>query len=72
MNIRIVGSNQTEVGTNVGIVFFSYNTPVAAKINGICYRTEKYFSNTTSKHINKWLEGRKAETRPQEFFYSLQ
>lgn len=44
------------------VVFFSYRTPVAAKIpNGVhggfrYLRTTKGYSVTTTKHINKWLE----------------
>lgn len=43
------------------IVFFSYSTPVAAKItNGEggwnYYRTSESYSPTTTKHINKWLK----------------
>jgi hypothetical protein len=31
--------------------YFSYKTLVAAKVNGRCVRTEKKWSNTTSKHL---------------------
>lgn len=41
------------------VVFFSYKTPVAAKVpnsNGFTYlRTNKNYSITTTKHINSWL-----------------
>lgn len=37
-------------------VLFSYETPVAFFKSGVGFRkTEKYHSNTTSKHINQWL-----------------
>ncbi len=71
MSIRPIAANQTEVSTSKAIVFFSYRTPVAAKVNGVPYRTEKFWSTTTSRHINKWLDRRTVETRPQAFFDSL-
>jgi len=53
-------------------VLFSYNTPVACCISGRgWFRTSKKWSVTTSKHINQWLDGAKAEERPQEFFDEL-
>ena len=37
-------------------VFFSYKTPVAAYDPEMGYiKTSKYWSNTTSRHINYWL-----------------
>lgn len=71
MQIETIGPNQTKIITNTGCIFFSYNTPVAARIDGKYYRTEERFSNTTSKHINKFLNGREAELRPQSFFTGL-
>ena len=80
MNLKPIASNMTEVTTNDCTILFSYSTPVACLINGKTgdqsakcgfYRTEKRWSVTTSKHINKWLNGAIAETRPQSFFDSL-
>lgn len=72
MKLRQIGPNQTEVILSPDkVVFFSYETPVAAIIDGKFYRTSKRFSVTTSKHINRWLDGRKAEEKPQSFFDSL-
>lgn len=57
MKIRPAGSNMTEVELTTGTtVLFSYKTPVAAFVPGTgIVRTEKFFSQTTSKHINKWI-----------------
>lgn len=57
MNLRQLGSNKTEVTFTDGTtVFFSYETPVAFRdTEGNYYRTEKFYSVTTSKHINQWL-----------------
>ena len=59
MQLKRLGSNQTEVSLNNGTkVFFSYDTPVAAQLPDYEYvRTATKWSVTTSKHINKWLEG---------------
>ena len=56
MNIKQVGSNQTELHLDNGnIVFFSYETPVAAYTETLGYiKTDKRYSVTTTKHVNKW------------------
>jgi len=66
-----IGSNMTEINANGNSVLFSYRTPVAANVGGKFYRTEKSWSVTTSKHISKWLEGAKAELKPQAWFDDL-
>lgn len=73
MNLKPIGSNQTEVELNSEVtVLFSYRTPVACCIQGEgWYRTEESHSKTTSRHINKWLDGVKATARPQAFFDNL-
>lgn len=62
MKLRPIASNQNEITTTDYIVLFSYETPVAAehRSSGKCYRTAKKWSQTTSRHINSWLEGREA------------
>ncbi len=61
MTLNPIAPNMTELvlGTDT-LVLFSYKTPVAAryttpdgKIKFI--RTNKLWSKTTSRHINKWL-----------------
>ena len=59
MNLTPIAANQTVLSfTNGAQVFFSYKTPVAAycPLRGYI-RTEKFWSSTTSRHINKWLKG---------------
>lgn len=72
MKLAKLGNNETEVQINNDVtVFFSYNTPVAAHISGEgYYRTSKKWSVTTSKHINKWIDGPAVE-RDQSFFDTL-
>jgi hypothetical protein len=73
MKLRPIASNMTEVHTNKAIILFSYSTPVACCMNDGTgfYRTNHSFSVTTSKHINKWLDGANAQEREQSFFDSL-
>jgi hypothetical protein len=63
MYLRKLGPTKLEIETITGnIVFYSYNTPVAACLSdgrGFI-RTNKRYSVTTSKHINQWLNGAKA------------
>tara|TARA_B100000405_G_scaffold221127_1_gene157074 strand:- start:35 stop:277 length:243 start_codon:yes stop_codon:yes gene_type:complete len=57
MILRQIGSNQTELSlTNGNSIFFSYETPVAGyhSEDGF-FRTETYYSKTTSRHINQYL-----------------
>ncbi len=72
MKLKKVGSNMTEISAGDMTVLFSYDTPVACNIAGDgWYRTEKKWSKTTSRHINKWLNGITAAEKPQEFFDKL-
>ena len=73
MQLNKLGTNQTEITLADGHkVFFSYNTPVACQTPDYeYYRTERKWSVTTSRHINKWLEGVNATTMPQDFFNTL-
>ena len=59
MKLTPIAANQTEVSINDGTqIFFSYRTPVAAYLPSKGYvRTERFWSKTTSRHINKWLQG---------------
>ncbi len=53
MKIEKVASNLTKVINGDKEVYFSYATPVAVKVKGVFMFTEKKFSVTTSRHINK-------------------
>ena len=66
MKLYQKGSNMTELDLGFAQVFFSYETPVAARLtDGTLVRTDQWYSATTSKHINKWLEGCEALTVSQ-------
>lgn len=71
MKLRNVGSNMTEVLVNGYTVLFSYETPVAALTPQGWVRTSHKWSQTTTRHINKWLGGTEAVEMPQDFFDSI-
>ena len=76
MRLNIIAPNQTEVHLNEkladrskkAVFFFSYGTPVAAKIGTTYYKCEDKFSQTTSRPTNAWLENVKYEVKPQTWF----
>ena len=56
MQLTPIASNMTEVETKEARILFSYRTPVAAYVYGVGYvKTDKWWSVTTSRHINKWI-----------------
>lgn len=57
MKLTPLASNMTEVETGKYSVLFSYKTPVAYKLLGLSTVsiTDKKWSQTTTRHINKWL-----------------
>ena len=71
MKLKPIASNMTQLTTPTATILFSYETPVACHANGTYYRTEHKWSQTTTRHINKWLDGIVAETKPQQFFDDL-
>jgi hypothetical protein len=73
MKLNVIANNQTELHLNNGtIVFFSYNTPVAARLdNGTYVTTEEVYSPTTTKHVNKWLLNEAYTTVTQQFIDEL-
>ena len=58
MKLNQVGSNMNEVEVNGKSVLFSYKTPVAGYDDQGAFRSEDWFSMTTTKHINKYLGGK--------------
>jgi hypothetical protein len=71
MKIKNKDANTIELRFNNGnIFFFSYETPVAARINSRYYKTSKHHSATTTRHVNRFLHGDTvgAVEKPQHFF----
>ena len=73
MKLTPIAANQTQLNLNDGTeIFFSYKTPVAAKLPNYDYiKTATKWSTTTTRHINKWLDGVIAETVDQKVLDSL-
>ena len=75
MQLTKLASNMTEIENNAARVLFSYSTPVAAFIHGTGWvKTEKSWSSTTSRHINKWMgkdTAKTCQTMPQSEFDTL-
>ena len=73
LTVKPVASNMTLVDTDRHIVLFSYATPVASfdKSKYQFYKTSKKWSKTTTRHINKWIDGVQAVEQPQDYFDNL-
>lgn len=58
MKLKQIGSNQAELFHNGFVVLFSYETPVAALLpSGRYIKTGTKYSVTTTRHVNRWLQG---------------
>jgi hypothetical protein len=78
MNLTPIRANMTELTIDGAQILFSYKTPVAVLIlepdNGGWhqYKTDKFWSRTTSRHINQWNpRGGAFGLKPQEYFDNL-
>ena len=72
MQLTPIASNMTEVETSEARILFSYRTPLAAYVFGEGFvTTEKFWSVTTSRHINKWLDGGTANKVAQTYLDNL-
>lgn len=67
--IKMTTANFHEVIVNGINVLYSYTTPVACCVDGQYFKTDKFWSRTTSKHVNQWTKI--ATERPQEYFDKL-
>ena len=75
MKLNPIASNMNELHLNDSTrVLFSYSTPVASLSGDKVLLTEKKWSQTTTRHINKWLATlsyTKLNVEPQSFFDNL-
>jgi hypothetical protein len=57
IRLKQIASNMTILNKSGYDILFSYETPVAVYDHqrGEYLRTEQKFSQTTSRHINKWI-----------------
>lgn len=55
--LKKIASNLHSVEIKGCTIFYSYETPVAIKTpSGLCFCTDKKYSATTSRHINRLKE----------------
>jgi len=53
-------------------ILFSYDTPVAGWDEQGAFKTDRYYSKTTTKHINEYLGGKDiGRVVPQEYIEEL-
>ena len=74
VSVKVLGLNKSEVHLGRGtVVFFSYQTPVAAVHGDTYYETSRTYSRTTTKHISQWEHPKcaKSTRAPEEFMASL-
>jgi len=58
MKLNPIKNNMNELELNDKVILFSYNTPVAMCDYSNIYKTDRYYSQTTTKHINQWANMR--------------
>jgi len=57
MQLKTIAANQAELQLAPhSLIFFSYGVPVAAQFGTLFYRTNEKHSQTTTTHVNRWLE----------------
>ena len=70
MKLQHLSGNKNQITLADGTqVLFSYATPVACWKDGAFYKTDKFWSKTTSRHVNEWTH--LATLKPQEYFDNL-
>ena len=72
MKLRKLGTNHSElILTGCVRVLLSHEKPVASLEHGKLYKTAEKQATTTNRHIDTWLNGAIAETKPQNHFNTL-
>ena len=73
MKLEPIAANQTLLTfPNYSEVFFSYKTPVAGYHPDLGYvKTKTWYSQTTTKHINKYLKSCTAKEVEQDVINKL-
>ena len=56
MKLKSIAKNQTEVTVNNFTILFSYETPVAFLNIEKAGKTNQFYSQTTTKHINTFFK----------------
>ena len=73
MKLTSIANNRTMLSYPNGTeVFFSYSTPVAGYTPELGHiKTEQWYSSTTTRHINKYLDNVNASIVPQQTINEL-
>jgi hypothetical protein len=71
MRLTPIGSNMTELYINGVSILFSYSTPVAGYDHDGAFRTDTWYSSTTTRHINKYLGKGNGREVSQDYIDSL-
>lgn len=72
MKLRNLTTNTTELEINGNYILFSYDTPVAGYDDEGAFRTDEYYSRTTTKHINNYLGNKNiGRVVKSEYIYNL-
>tara|TARA_R110002124_G_scaffold244816_1_gene409914 strand:- start:284 stop:508 length:225 start_codon:yes stop_codon:yes gene_type:complete len=71
MKIKTIGSNMKELETGKVSIMFSYETPVAGWDDEGAFKTATHYSATTTRHINKYLDGAPARSVEQSYINSI-
>jgi hypothetical protein len=50
-----MGNNMSKLEDGNKIIYFSYETPVVAKVGRVIYINDRFYSKTTSRHINQFV-----------------
>ena len=65
-----IASNMYIAQKHGTVLLYSYETPEAGEDHNGKFRTDKFYSKTTSAHINKWLGGKNVgKIIPQDVIY---
>ncbi len=71
IKVNSVRKNYNIITHRANQILYYYQTPVAViTSNGHIYKTKQKYSVTTSRHINKFLEGLESEEVNQNFIDS--
>ena len=72
MKVYTISKNQVELVTKKYNILLSYGVPVVLYFDmGGFIKTDKFWSITTSKHINKWLGGHDASIVSQSYLDNI-
>ena len=66
MKLKKIANNVTMLDFGNRFIVFSYETPVIYHDCETLYVTDKFWSKTTSKHINQFLGGRNSVAIKQD------